>query len=244
MMSTPDSPDLSKAPCFLRLPWLSAFTYRGKLNPKTYLFDVLSERGPARLILSTLIEKEQADIWKSCHAMLERTFKTAALGIKGFFGFDLITLDLHQGMQHFNWDMLSQLIANHCRKMQTGEVRLIQYASLYGVLHKRMQEDWGKIEFKSGIEVYTQAPEKFDLHLKKMLREAADRKGEKPDVFLVSDFGQMPIFKFGDETQTGRLKKFLESVCENQKETMPDIYVTHKDQTVELFEQFNLKGDL
>lgn len=189
------------------------------------------------LIVLPVIRKEESLIWKSCEELLERTVKDAAQTVRGIFGFQLLSIQLGNSIRSFQWDNLRQLIANHAKGMQPGEEKLIQYTSLFGILKKRVSEDWGKIEYLSPVTVYTKPAEQLDLLIKKMLKE-----GGAPEArceVLLHDLSTDPLFRFGEEEQTSRMAKTLKSF-QTDKGLSP-AFILDSRGFVELGEQLGLR---
>ncbi|MBI4971011.1 MAG: hypothetical protein HZC17_04130 [Candidatus Omnitrophica bacterium] len=222
------------SPVISKLFRFESIIYRGELKPKIQHFETVREGETFHLITTTLIRKEESLVWKSCLDMLEFTMKTAAAGMQGLFGFDLLAIDFGKGIDHFNWNDLAALIVNRSRKLAVGEEVLIQYGSLFGMLKKRVSETWGKIDFHTAVEVFGKDSAQFDLVIKKLINDSAELTGAK--IIAVLDLSQDPIFKFGLEEQTERLAKLLAS----QASQVMDIYVIHRDKAVELKAQFGV----
>ena len=94
-----------------------------------------------------IVRKEEAEVWKACQDMLSEAVRLAAGWVQGLFGFQMIAMELEQGIRNFRLGDLGQLLTNHARQMAVGESRLIRYGGLWGVFKKRVPESYGKIEF-------------------------------------------------------------------------------------------------
>ena len=222
------------SPVISKLFRFESVIYRGEIKPKVQRFETTREGETFNLVTTTLIRKEESLVWKSCLDMLEFSMKTAASGMQGLFGFDLLSIDFGKGIDHFNWTDLSALIVNRSRKLAVGEETLIQYGSLFGMLKKRVNESWGKIDFHTAVEVFTKDPAQFDLTVKKLINDSSELSDSR--IIGILDLSRDPIFKFGSEEQTERLAKLLEK----QGSEVLDIYYIHNEKAVELKAQFGV----
>lgn len=221
-----------------KLPAFETLEYKGETAPGIQLYRGLRGGEEKSLFVSHVIRKEEELVWKSCREMLERTLKQAALSMRGFFGFELLTLDLDERMRSFHWGNFAELLLNHSRKMAAGEGRLIPYASVFGIFKKRIPEEWGKIDFYSPVRVFSDEAAKLDLWIKKMLKLSGALL--HPSEFLIYDLSAEPLFRFGDEEQTARLGKFLQT--ESHAGPLPDIYFLNQSVFTELGAQFGARS--
>ncbi len=227
------------SPVISRLFRFDSVEYRGEIASKVQRFDARREGEGLSLIVTTIIRKDEGLIWKSCEDLLDHAVKTAAAGMQGLFGFDLISFDLGAGIGNFNWTDFAALLVNKSRKLEVGGSVLVQYGSLFGILKKRVKEDWGKIDLHTSVEVFGKEPEQFDLCVNRLIKVSSEIQG--PKILVILDLSAKPVFKFGLADQTERLHKLLEK----QRNSGPDreifdIYVIQKTGTIELFAQFNV----
>lgn len=220
-----------------KLPAFELLEYKGEAAAGIQRYRGERGGGEMSLIVSHMIRQEEGLVWKACREMLERTLKQAALSMQGFFGFELLTLDLDEKMRSFHWGNFADLLLNHSRKMQVGETRLIPYASVFALFKKRMPEAFGKIDFYSPVKVFTDEPAKLDLFIKKMLK--IQDGGSRPEL-LIYDLSQDPVFRFGDEEQTERLGKFLRK--ESAAGPLPEIFLLTHSGIIELGAQFGVRA--
>src|SRR3989338_649797 len=144
---------------FKHLPLFDAIHYHGHPDGKVQLYKALREDEECHLLALTIIREEEAVLWESAEDLLGRSVSEAALRVQGIFTFDLLTFDVHHEIKTFNYAELTTLIVNHSLKLKPGTQRLIKYSSTYGILQKMVDESWGKIVFKTEVEVYKNKPE-------------------------------------------------------------------------------------
>lgn len=209
--------------------------YLGRIPDKVFVFEALQGGEKKYIFLQTVICGAEDFVWQAWQDMFTHAFQTAAARMKGFFGFELLTLEDASGLANFNPAAFSQLLVNHSFKLENGHSRLVKYGQCYGILQKRLPEDWGKIDFKNPVEIF-RAEAKLDLHIKKIWRETARyQAGEK--ICLFHDLGTEPVFKFGREEQTSRLEQLLRKT--KAEGILPKVYFYQPPHIFELGEQFS-----
>lgn len=218
-------------------PFLSGWEkceFKGERAPGILAFELSRDGERRTLLVSSVIRREEDLIWKSCHELFSRTLKDAAAMVRGFYGFDLLSLSLGEKMQSFQWNNFGAFIVNQARTLVVGETKLIQYTSVFGILKKRVAEEYGKMDYRAFIKVYTQEPAQLDLFIKKILK--AGNAGETP-IAVLQDLSREPLFRFGDEEQTPRLRKLLEKI-----QPLPETFIMDSRGLHELGAQFGLRN--
>lgn len=212
--------------------------YAGEPSPGILKYRLSKAETQAVLLVATVIRKEEDLVWKSCHELLDRTLKTSVQSMQGFFGFQLLTLELGDKIRSFQWENFRQYIVNLARPMGVGEEKLVQYTSLFGILKKRVAEMYGKMDYQSAIKIYSKEPAQLDLLVKKILKEG---ESQNP-IGVIHDLSLEPIFRFGDEEQTSRLQKLLEKIKAGG--TLPEFYILDGRGVCELGAQFGWRSDV
>ncbi len=212
-------------------------SYDGQVAPKLLVF-----RNKERaFFISRIISVEESDAWKACEEMLSYSAKMASSQITGFYGLELISLNLHGGIQNFVSSACTQLIINHAKKMKPGDKSIFQYGSFLLALHKRIDNDWGKIDFKTYVEVFRKPRSQLDLLIKKKCREilkngSASRQTKS---LIIVDLSEDSLFRFGEEEQTERLAGFInKSRKEFESQYLRVFFENDVHGSIDLFEQF------
>jgi hypothetical protein len=188
--------------------------------------------------------------WKSFQDVLDHTMSIAQSGMRGFFGFDLLSVDIQSGIRNFDPKALSQLMINHARDLGADQKTLIRYGQLFALLHYRAPADWGKVEVKTHVEFlgqelspslssdFTEASVRaaltdgakkkksegrFDLFLKKLLNESG---GEPRAIYLAHDLSVNPIWDPANEIQQQRVRDWIGKEKQS-KGMLPEIYLSH-----------------
>jgi len=224
----------------------------GEVTPKILKFEVaLAEEGSRPLYLASIISKEEKMAWQSFQDVLEHTVTLAQNNLRGFFGFDVLSVDLQTGIRNFDPKALSQLILNHSRVLGPDQKGLIRYGQLFALLHYRAPAEWGKVEVKTHVEFFSQEPKtsfssdvneasvlaallgegtkkksggQFDLFLKKLLNESNQ---ETNAVYIVHDLSSKPLWDPAHEVQQQRVRIWLEKERRSRGGILPEIYYGH-----------------
>lgn len=165
------------------------------------------------------VRRDEADIWKACQDMLTEAVRLAAGWVQGLFGFQMIAMELDQGIRNFRLGDLGQLLTNHARQMTIGESRLIRYGGLWGVFKKRVPESYGKIEFKMCVKINRQESERLDLYLSALARTASQHLPVLSEVTLIAcDLSAAKIYNPEALLQQSHLQDFYKKKFEEKNE--------------------------
>jgi len=241
--------DLLQAQIFSGFPFWKAIAYKKELTPKILQLEVTEAGEEVRpLYLASIISKDEKMAWQSFQDVLEHTMSLAQTGLRGFFGFDVLSVDLRNGTQNFDPKALSQLIINHSRVLGPDQKSLVRYGQLFALLHYRAPAEWGKIEVKTHVEFFSQtsasvevteasvkaalmgfgaknknsAGDQLDLLLKKLLKEG----GQAPKaIYLVHDLSLHPVWDPANELQQQRVRVWLEKEKQVRGGCLPEVYL-------------------
>ncbi len=217
-------------------PGTGSVVYRGVAEPKLIHLEVPPEQGGTGILIAHLLIGEESLAYKAFEEWLKEAIRQAAEKVRGFYGLEGILLDL-QELSGWNLAHFVTLVTQHAAKLKPGEKKLIRYGGFYAVLSQRIEENWGKIEFKLPVTVYTQALAQFDLFIKKRTTALPQR----PLVLWLRDLGQQPVFRFGDPEQTPRLRKLLEKWSQLDDAQQGTVYYQQGDKIVDLAAQFGFR---
>ena len=227
---------------FKLLPGFDSVEFQGIVPPSLYQYKLSVGPETRSLFCTWMVLKEESLPLNAFQELLQETLKTVASQMRGFFGLELLFMDLSSGFSNFHPGNLAQLIINHSKSLEPGKQTLIQYASLWMVLSQRTVEDWGKIDFKSRV-VLIAKPEQLDLKLKGFLRDTAALPSETGRPLLaLFDLGRVPVLKFGAEEQTARIRQWLESL-QKAGVPVPEIYICHQGECIDIAAQFGFRAE-
>ncbi|GEM_PF-1124305 len=233
------------------ISWLSALpafeeiAFGGEIEPKIFRYEGrTSASGISRTILTTMvIRSEEGFVWASFSELFGRAVKDAAEKMRGFYGFTLLSLDLSNRIEAFDASAFATLLGNHGRKLTVGESAVIPFGACCGILKKRMEESWGKIDVTYPLQVFRKAPSELDALVKKMFKlclATGEHAIISRAVLVISDLSRTPLFQFGEEIQTERLRTCLHKGKAALGERFPEIYVCDRNGRVELGAQFQI----
>ncbi|HBR15336.1 MAG TPA: hypothetical protein DD723_07325 [Candidatus Omnitrophica bacterium] len=219
-------------PLFARLPSFEDVIYKGALQDKIMSFETLLSGSPGLVLVMTVIRQEEVLLWDSCREMLKNSLAAAEPRIRGVFIFDLLSIEMAQGLDIFQWGELTQLIINHSRKTQAGQSRLIKYCSVYGLLTKKSDVDWGKIQLCDHVKVFDKDPEQVPLMIKKFFKICLSYAGQRRLQGVFWDLSREPIFIQDHQQQIEGVKQLMEKFKnESRTGALVDFYIMDKNGT-------------
>jgi len=224
---------------FEHMPLFDEILYLGQKDGKVRQYEAIREGQSCDLLALNFIRQDEFILWEAVEDFLKRSTLNAASGLRGVYIFDLLTIDIHKELKTFNHAELSAVIVNVAHKLAEGQITLVKYSSVYALLHKTIDADWGKITFKSAVEVFKDRPEHLDLLIKQLLR--GFQFPSDPVIILLNDLSQNPIFDPKNPGQDARLKKVISELIPNSIEFIPEVYIQDKSGARELLSGSQLK---
>lgn len=211
---------------FQHMPLFDEITYEGHNEEKIRQYKAVRE-GQACIILAlNFIREDEKILWEAIEDFVKRSTISATSSVHGNFIFDLLTIDIHKELKTFKHSEFSTVIINTAGKLSSGQKRMIKYSSAYALFQKTVDSDWGKISFRSTINVFKDKPEYLDLVIKQLLRGFVFPRD--PVIILINDLSQNPVFDPKNETQQARLKKVMSELIPNSIEFIPEVYIQDK----------------
>jgi hypothetical protein len=208
---------------FNYLPRFEEIYYQGHPIDRVQLFKAVREGQACKLLAVTIIRKDEDFLWDSTKDLLDRSVKDAASMMRGIYTFDLLTFDVHKETESFNCKELSQVLANSSLKLKPGEQMLIKYSSVYGMLQKMVDEPWGKIIFKTAVELFNDKPNFLFALVSKILKTA--EFAHEPVMVLVNDLSTYPLHDPHNEKQKAFLDDLIAGQAKNSIEFPPEVYI-------------------
>lgn len=215
--------EFDRSNLFRHLPQFEELHYAGHPAEHVQRFSALREGLEWTLLTVTIIRKDEDFLWASARDLLDRAMKEAAGRMRGIHTFDLLTFDFHQEIKTFNYAELAQILVNTSLRLKPGEQALIKYSSCYGLLQKMVEESWGKIVFKTAVEVFKDKPSFLYTLVKGMLKPAEFARG--PVIALVNDLSATPLYNPEDENQKMFFAKLIAEQSQHAIEFPPEVYV-------------------
>ncbi len=217
---------------FRHMPLFDEIHYVGHNEDKVRQYKAIREDQACNLLALNFIRKDELILWDAIEDFLKRSTINATDSVHGVYIFDLLTIDIHQELKTFKHSELSAVIVNTAIKMAPGEIRMLKYSSAYALMQKTISEDWGKITFKTAVDVLKDKPDYFDLLIKQVLKDFIFPR--EPVILLLNDLSQNPVFDPQNQTQQERIKKVIASLIPNSIEFIPEVYIQDKNGAREL----------
>jgi len=217
---------------FQHLPLFDQIFYIGHNEEKVRQYRAVREGQSCNLLALNFIRKDEKILWDAVEDFLKRSIINAAASVHGVYTFDLLTIDIHKESKAFNHAELSSVIINVAAKLVVGGMKMVKYSSAYALMYKAISEDWGKITFKSVMDVFGDKPDFLDLLIKRLLKDF--QFPHDPVILLLNDLSQNPVFDLKNEMQQMRIKKVITDLIPNSIEFIPEVYIQDKNGAREL----------
>ncbi len=221
-----------KSNLFQHMPLFDEISYAGHNEDKVRHYKALREGQSCDIFALNFIRQDEKILWDAVEDFVKRSTINATSSVRGVYIFDLLTIDIHKEIKTFKHAELSAVIINVAAKLAPGEIKMIKYSSAYALIHKTVDSDWGKIIFKTAVDVFKDNPDFFDILVKQLLRDFIFPRD--PVILLLNDLSLNPVFDPGNKMQQVRLKKVIANLIPNSIEFIPEVYIQDKNQAREL----------
>lgn len=121
-------------------------------------------------VVPTLSEDEKI-IFRGFQDWFAAAIRKLSETCRGYFTFDVLQFAV--GDEPWSWNDFTALLRAHALKLGVGERRLIQFGSLWGVLERRTEADFGRVESKLNLEFCKPSPEACARLIKKQIAKQA-----------------------------------------------------------------------
>jgi hypothetical protein len=217
---------------FAHMPLFDEISYVGYTEEKVRRYKAVREDQACTLLALNFIRNDEKILWDAIEDFVKRSTMNATSNVRGVYIFDLLTIDIHREIKTFKHAELSGVIVNVASTLAPGEITMIKYSSVYALIQKTIAEDWGKIVFKTAVDVFKDKPDYLDLLIKQLLKDFIF--AHDPVILLLNDLSQNPIFDLKNETQQARIKKVITNLIPNSIEFVPEVYIQDKNGAREL----------
>ena len=217
---------------FQHMPLFDEISYVGHNEEKVRQYKAIREDQTCNLLALNFIRNDEKILWDAVEDFVKRSTINAASSVRGVYIFDLLTIDIHKEIKTFKHAELTTVIINVASKLAPGEIKMIKYSSVYALIHKTVASDWGKITFKTAVDVFKDKPDYLDILIKQLLKDYIFSRD--PVILLLNDLSQNPIFDLQNETQQARIKKVIANLIPNSIEFIPEVYIQDKNGAREL----------
>ncbi len=214
------------------MPLFEAISYVGHNEEKVRHYKAVREGQTCNLLALNFIRKDEKILWDAVEDFVKRSTIDAASRVHGVYIFDLLTIDIHKEIKTFKHAELTGVIINTASTLAPGEITMVKYSSVYALLRKTVTSDWGKITFKTAIDVFKDKPDYLDLLMKQLLKDYTF--SHDPVVLLLNDISQNPVFDPQNEMQRVRIKEVLARSIPTSMEFIPEVYIQDRNGAREL----------
>ncbi|MBU1869007.1 MAG: hypothetical protein KJ818_00920, partial [Candidatus Omnitrophica bacterium] len=195
-------------------------------------YKAIREDQACNLLALNFIRNDEKILWDAVVDFVKRSTINATSSVRGNYIFDLLTIDIHKEIKTFKHAELSTVIINTASKLAPGQIRMVKYSSVYALIHKTVASDWGKITFKTAVNVFKDEVDYLDLLIKQLLKDYVF--SHDPVILLLNDLSQNPVFDLQNQTQQTRIKKVIADLIPNSMEFIPEVYIQDKEGAREL----------
>ncbi|MFA5117314.1 MAG: hypothetical protein WC695_00510 [Candidatus Omnitrophota bacterium] len=217
---------------FRHMPRFAEITYSGFSEGKVRQYRALREDQPCDFLALNFIRNDEILLWDAVEDFVKRSTIDATSSVRGVYIFDLLAIDIYREIKSFKHSELTGVIINEAGRLSPGKAALLKYSSVYALIHKKIDEDWGKINFKTAVDVFKDKAEYLDLLIKQLLKDYTFSR--VPVILLLNDLSLNPIFDPQNQTQQARIKKVMDELIPNSVEFVPEVYIQDKHGTREL----------
>lgn len=211
---------------FEHMPLFDEISYAGQAEEKVRHYKALREGQTCHLLTLNFIRNDEKILWDAVEDFVKRSTIEAASKAHGVFIFDLLTIDIHREAKTFKHAELTEVIVNTASTMAPGQVKMVRYSSVYSLIQKTVTADWGKITFRTAVDVFKDKAEYLDLLIKRLLRDYIFPRD--PVILLLNDLSQNPVLDPQNAKQQARLKKVMAELIPNSIEFIPEVYIQDK----------------
>jgi len=130
----------------------------------------------------SLISEDEKIIFRAFQDWYAGALRQVSAVVRGYYTFEV--LQFFVGDAPRSWAEFSDLLIRHASKQAVLEQRLIQFGSLWGVLERHTEADFGRVESKLKTDFFKPQPESFARKLNKLL---AKQKIDEARLVLFKD---------------------------------------------------------
>ncbi|MFA5287386.1 MAG: hypothetical protein WC394_03855 [Candidatus Omnitrophota bacterium] len=211
---------------FQNMPLFDEISYVGHNEDKLRQYKAIREGQTCNILALNFIRHDEKILWEAVEDFVKRSTINAVSLVRGIFIFDLLTIDIHKEIKNFKHSEFTSVIANTAAKLVPGQIKMVKYSSAYALVHKTIDADWGKINFKTAVNVFKDKPDYLDLLIKALLKDYVYPRN--PVILLLNDLSQNPVFDLKNETQQKRIKSVIADLIPNSIEFIPEVYIQDK----------------
>ncbi len=224
---------------FTHMPLFDEIHYIGHDEDKVRQYRAVRENQSCIILSLNFIRGDEKILWDAIADFVKRSTLSATSSVHGAFIFDLLTIDIHKEIKTFKHAELSALIVNNAGKLTCGQTKMIKYSSVYALVQKTADFEWGRIKFKTAVNVFKDQPDFLDLLIKQLLKDFTF--SHDPVILLLNDLSQNPVFDRQNQTQQSRINKVIADLIPQSMEFVPEVYIQDRNGAREVFSGSDFK---
>ena len=116
------------------------------------------------------ISEEEKIIFRAFQDWFAAAIRKVSDAVRGYYTFEVLQFEV--GDAPWSWSEFSLLLIAHAKKLGVGERQLIQFGALWGVLHKRTEADFGRVESKLALHFCKPSIEALTRFIKKQCSQS------------------------------------------------------------------------
>jgi hypothetical protein len=217
---------------FRHMPRFDEISYLGNKEEKVRHYRAVREGQSCTLLALNFIRKDEKILWEAAEDFVKRSIADAIPKVHGVHVFDLLTVDIHKEINTFKHSELSEVIVNVASTLRPGGTSMVRYSSVFALVQKTVEAEWGKIAFKTAVDVFKDKPDYIDLLIKQILRDYMFPRD--PVILLLNDLSQNPVFDAKNTMQQARIREVIANLIPNSMEFIPEVYIQDKHGAREL----------
>ena len=214
------------------MPRFDEISYVGHNEEKVRQYRVVREGQSCIFLALNFIRNDEKILWDAVEDFVKRSTISAVAGVRGIYIFDLLTIDIHREIKTFKHAEFTTVIMNTAAKLAPGEIKMIKYSSAYALIRKTIDSDWGKIAFKTAVNVFKDKPDYLGILIKQLLKDYVFP--HDPVILLLNDLSLNPVFDLKNEAQQALIKRVIDDLIPNSMEFTPEVYIQDKNGAREL----------
>ena len=223
---------LQNSNLFQYMPLFDEIAYVGHNEEKVRQYKAIREGQTCNILSLNFIRSDEKILWDAVEDFLKRSTINVASSVRGNYIFDLLTIDIHKEIETFKHAELTTVIMNVASRLAPGEIKMIKYSSAYALIRKTIDSDWGKIAFKTAVNVFKDKPDYLGILIKQLLKDYVFP--HDPVILLLNDLSLNPVFDLKNEAQQALIKRVIDDLIPNSMEFTPEVYIQDKNGAREL----------
>lgn len=179
----PDAPLISGS-----LQWM------GREENAVFYQGVDLNQEPCRIFFVHLISEDEKIIFRAFQDWYSGALKKLSDTVKGYYTFEVLRFLVEDVPR--SWNEFSGLLARHAAKLSVAEKNLIQFGSLWGVLERHTEADFGRVESKLKTDFFKPRPDSVVRQFKK---RAEQINLKSRDILIFGDGSSRTFFDDPDQ---------------------------------------------